>query len=683
MFGSEGILGLWAFEWQESRSILQALGLMSLKAVIALGLAFVLAFVLRRRSAASRHAVWAGAFAALLLLPVLSWALPDWRLSLPSAAAALQPIALQAPATTPADAGLIQGAALASSAAAPADELGASSLSWSQALLLIWLTGVALLLLRWTAGNALLARFSRRGRPLKDADLLSQAQALGRRLGLKRDVRLRIGESRQMPLAWGVWRSTVLLPREAVDWSREQRGIVLLHELAHVRRSDALVQHVASLACAWQWFNPLAWMALRRLRQERERACDDIVLAAGTRPSQYADHLLKMARGLNAAGLRFNAGLAMARPNQFEGRLLAILDKTLLRGRASTRFLAISLAAALLLCSPLATVSLSASATKPVQERAWTESSAQGKVDGTLSFTQDGVRVQMRMKGVRIADGYRAIKSIDPGGYLEVSASGSGSERTLKVIPDGQGNLSIRYLIDGSEIDDPRAAEDMLAEALNRFHKLERMRDEASLVEQTDRHHEELVAQQQALRRALELAHEEAEYMRLDDTELQAALEHLEESLSSLGHWQEASDHERELVLDRMARAREELRMMKSSGRFELRESMIDRMLESIRALPLEFDGDAWSELTLQLDRLADRIVKGGRVSIDGDIVRFRGAQRRISIQMRLFLTEYLVSHGIEMTDALKDQMAVSALELSRQLERIEVPYQPDPDDRR
>jgi HEAT repeat protein len=97
-----------------------------------------------------------------------------------------------------------------------------------------------------------------------------------------------------------------------------------LHELAHIRRADCRAQLVTQLACALYWFNPLIWIAARHLRSERERACDDAVLRAGARPSTYASHLLDIAREVQPA-LKPSAALAMARPSELEGRLLAVL----------------------------------------------------------------------------------------------------------------------------------------------------------------------------------------------------------------------------------------------------------------------------------------------------------------------------------------------------------------------
>ncbi|MGK4277469.1 M56 family metallopeptidase, partial [Escherichia coli] len=83
---------------------------------------------------------------------------------------------------------------------------------------------------------------------------------------------------------------------------------------------------MARTALCLQWFNPLAWMAWREFLKERERAADDLVLNAGARASDYAGHLLEIARTMQSRPVSAAAAIAMARPSQLEGRLLAILD---------------------------------------------------------------------------------------------------------------------------------------------------------------------------------------------------------------------------------------------------------------------------------------------------------------------------------------------------------------------
>ena len=107
-----------------------------------------------------------------------------------------------------------------------------------------------------------------------------------------------------------------------------RQRIVLLHELVHVQRCDFLANLIAQFACAFHWFNPLVWLAARRIGCEREQACDDVVLRKGTKPAGYAEEVLRIAAQPSLRGLEAFGALMMARPSSLEGRLLAILDGT-------------------------------------------------------------------------------------------------------------------------------------------------------------------------------------------------------------------------------------------------------------------------------------------------------------------------------------------------------------------
>jgi hypothetical protein len=142
---------------------------------------------------------------------------------------------------------------------------------------------------------------------------------------LGRRVELLGSATRVMPMTWGLWRARLLVPEQAAEWPAGQRRDVLLHELGHVRRWDCLTQLVSQLACAAYWFNPLAWVAARRMQVERERACDDLVLNSGSEPTAYASHLLASVASVPIVQLT-GAAVAMARPSTLEERVRAILD---------------------------------------------------------------------------------------------------------------------------------------------------------------------------------------------------------------------------------------------------------------------------------------------------------------------------------------------------------------------
>ena len=116
------------------------------------------------------------------------------------------------------------------------------------------------------------------------------------------------------------------LPAEALNWSRERLRVVFLHELAHLRRCDAITLLITRATTAMYWFHPLAWSLERIARRECEQACDDLVLATGTRASEYADHLLSIAKDLPRHDPFASVTLAMSRRSQLEGRLLSILQ---------------------------------------------------------------------------------------------------------------------------------------------------------------------------------------------------------------------------------------------------------------------------------------------------------------------------------------------------------------------
>src|SRR5436190_22338595 len=126
------------------------------------------------------------------------------------------------------------------------------------------------------------------------------------------------------------------------------------HELAHVARRDSLAQLVARLVCTLYWFHPLVWIAERRLRAECERACDDRVVSLGTPATEYASHLLEVARSARAFGAPGFLSVAMARPSQLEGRLLAVLNGSRRRVGASRVARAVAFVVAALAMLPLA-----------------------------------------------------------------------------------------------------------------------------------------------------------------------------------------------------------------------------------------------------------------------------------------------------------------------------------------
>lgn len=190
--------------------------------------------------------------------------------------------------------------------------------------LLLWLSGIMLMLLPPITGRLLLIRAMRRARLLDDPAWLKLLRNVTQELGIRRTPRVLIMPGDVMPLAFGLLRPAILLPSECLQWTEMRKRVVLVHELTHIRRRDAIWQLFANVIGAVWWFQPLAWLARKRLRQESEHACDAQVLAAGVRASDYASQLVEIAR-TSRLNLLSRAAICMARRDELEPRLVRIL----------------------------------------------------------------------------------------------------------------------------------------------------------------------------------------------------------------------------------------------------------------------------------------------------------------------------------------------------------------------
>jgi hypothetical protein len=117
----------------------------------------------------------------------------------------------------------------------------------------------------------------------------------------------------------------LLLPSDATGWSEEQVRSVVLHELAHIERSDWLKGVFAQVVCTVFWFNPAIWLVVKRMELESELAADQRVLSQGVSGPKYASHLLHIARRMKAASAVAHVAVAMARNSRLNERVFAIL----------------------------------------------------------------------------------------------------------------------------------------------------------------------------------------------------------------------------------------------------------------------------------------------------------------------------------------------------------------------
>src|SRR5215472_12147953 len=437
-----------------NRTILLVAGVFSASSLLLV--AAIAAIFLRRDSAATRHLVWLLAMVALLVVPVLSALLPQWRV-LPEWAGipqepmvvAASPPAIARPADgvveLPGSAEPVEVEEPLATASRPIGELpdarsalvipeaiptsAVESWNWSKALPLVWAIGFSVLTLRLMAARWMLWNAERHARCIQASHdpIVTALEAVCLQLGIVRPVTLLIHPEKKMPVVWGILRSRLLLPAAARDWSGGQLRSVLLHELAHVKRRDLMAQLLTQIACALHWFNPLVWFAAWRLGVERERACDDLVLARGVRPSAYAGHLLDIVTGLAPARWSQSCGLAMARKSSLEGRLVAVLSGGRNR-RGVTRILA---AAAVVLAAAVAIPLAMLHATQPDQPQTETTTMKDEPKDANsrplFEDWKTSARTDGKIPGGRIGEMAASLKTL-----MELNP---GHEQSVKLEP--------------------------------------------------------------------------------------------------------------------------------------------------------------------------------------------------------------------------------------------------------
>lgn len=325
VFGEDAVLMVkdqWLYPGPTARLLLE----MGFRAAILLLVALLLSYFLRKDDATVRHGMWRLTMVAALLLPTLGTFAPRWQVP-------LVPLHAVAPPMSPQTAPLV-GDPLRPETLRPStpDEAAAAGVTVQETvdqgllqgdvgrgLLVIWSAGTLLALLWLAIGVVRLHLLVGGGTRYAPHDRM--ASLVAARIGLRRTPSVMHHATLRTPITFGTLRPRILLPAAAVGWSEERLRVVLLHEMMHVQRHDAFHQLLALVVRALYWPIPFAWAAVDAVARERELACDERVVATGERPSDYASHLLAVARQTRLP----SAAMAMAAPSRLEERVLSIL----------------------------------------------------------------------------------------------------------------------------------------------------------------------------------------------------------------------------------------------------------------------------------------------------------------------------------------------------------------------
>jgi beta-lactamase regulating signal transducer with metallopeptidase domain len=215
--------------------------------------------------------------------------------------------------------------------------------SWSTALAVLWLLGLAFMIARTLRGYLATRRLLDESRPCKDAVLLGALRLAAEAHGLREPPRLRLSASIDSPQLIGPWHPVLLLPATpSHSMHADELDMALTHELVHLQRNDLWWGLLPAAAQHLFFFHPLAHLAAHEYALAREAACDAAVIA-GNRHCAHDYGRLLVRLGVAP---RPSAGLASASPTfRILKRRLLMLQNTATTPRVVALLLTVAVAA--------------------------------------------------------------------------------------------------------------------------------------------------------------------------------------------------------------------------------------------------------------------------------------------------------------------------------------------------
>jgi beta-lactamase regulating signal transducer with metallopeptidase domain len=403
-----------------------------LKGILIVTAAWLLTLLLRKSSAAKRHLVWLVALVAVAIVPLAQINLPSVTLPV-NAPAQLTPFVqnFTAEAAPPKPTRtILAGITIRQFRRSQSDPVATAVRP--NTFTLLWI-GLSTFLIIW-----LLAGLVRARRILKAGKYAWNYSSPIR-------VPLLLCQRLRTPATVGFLKPAILLPADAPQWPEEKLKMCIAHEEAHVRRLDWLWQTGAALVCALFPFNPLLWLAAKKLREESELACDDLVLEQGFSSTGYAETLLEIARSRTGT-LTLAGAVNMARTKKVESRIRSIVDPTRQRSKLKGGVLVAALVAGVAAAITLGSLSLRTRqihvAKSPTNLHF---AKAKGQVIDPQGNPVEGATIFALKNTEQSSEEFAAMSKTDDQGNFDVSSTPLGKEERLQMVVAYKPGYAINY----------------------------------------------------------------------------------------------------------------------------------------------------------------------------------------------------------------------------------------------
>lgn len=194
--------------------------------------------------------------------------------------------------------------------------------NWQKGFFILWLPGFLWCVMQMGIGFLGTCKIKRNARE----ESFPEFEKVKELLGCRKSVRVLVNSFQFSPFTFGFLRPVIVLPGEALFWTKERLEITFMHEMVHVVNADFLKNIFIRIVCAIFWFNPFIWKTLNQYHFEQEAACDMQVLSNGIEPYTYAKELLALAKSCKPA--YFVNSFVGSKKSNTEKRILEILSES-------------------------------------------------------------------------------------------------------------------------------------------------------------------------------------------------------------------------------------------------------------------------------------------------------------------------------------------------------------------
>lgn len=166
---------------------------------------------------------------------------------------------------------------------------------YGKTILYIWILGIAVLTSYYIINTIIMERKIGK-KQVQDERIIEIFEKAKQKMQIQRDIKLIEQEYKKVPCIYEVFKPKILITKEIIKKDDETLEYIFMHELAHYKRKDIILNKLLIIITILHWFNPILWFCFKQIRQDMELKADELVLEKiqKKQEKQYAKALVSL-----------------------------------------------------------------------------------------------------------------------------------------------------------------------------------------------------------------------------------------------------------------------------------------------------------------------------------------------------------------------------------------------------